>query len=54
MKNPKFEFDKFVEDIDKRENKYIKIKEAPETPQEKLLRRHRENYLHRMKWGKRK
>jgi hypothetical protein len=45
----KFEFDKFMNDIEKREKPISEIKEAPETPQEYLHRRYRENYRHRMK-----
>ena len=52
MKN--FEFDKFIKDIDKKEKPKREIKEAPETPQEKLLRRGRENYRHRVRWEKKR
>ena len=52
MKN--FEFDKFIKDIDKKEKPKREIKEAPETPQEKLLRRSRENYRHRVRWEKKR
>ena len=52
MKN--FQFDKFIQDIDKREKPKKEIKEAPETPQEKLLRRSRENYRHRVRWERKK
>ena len=45
----KFEFDKFMDDIEKREKPVNEIKKAPETPQEYLHRRYRENYRHRMK-----
>jgi len=50
----KFQFDKFMQDIAQREQPRNDIKEAPETPQEKLLRRHRENYRHRIRWAKKK
>tara|TARA_Y100000389_G_C17261220_1_gene413117 strand:- start:360 stop:518 length:159 start_codon:yes stop_codon:yes gene_type:complete len=49
-----FKFDKFMQDIDKKERSKKEIKEAPETPQEKLLRRGREDYRHRMRWEKKK
>jgi len=44
-----FDFSKFMQDITKKEKPVNDIKEAPETPQEKLFRRHREHYLHRMR-----
>ena len=49
-----FQFNKFIKDISKREKSKTEIKEAPETPQEKLTRRGRENYRHRIKWGLKK
>ena len=42
-----FDFSKFMQDIAKKEKPVNDIKE--ETPQEKLFRRHREHYLHRMR-----
>lgn len=45
-------FDKFIDDITKREASKKSIKEADETPQERLLRRSRENHLHKIKWSK--
>tara|TARA_R110002110_G_scaffold289617_1_gene504035 strand:- start:344 stop:502 length:159 start_codon:yes stop_codon:yes gene_type:complete len=49
-----FQFDKFIKDIKKKEKVKKDIKEAPETPQEQLLRRSRENYRHRVRWERKK
>jgi len=43
-----------MKDIDKREKPHNEIKEAPETPQEKLFRRHREDLHQRMKYTRTK
>jgi len=49
-----FKFDKFMKDITKREQPRNDIKEVPETPQEKLVQRQRENYRHLLKWNRKK
>ena len=49
-----FKFDKFMKDITKREQPRNDIKEVPETPQEKLVQRRRENYRHLLKWNRKK
>mgnify|MGYP003679454112 FL=1 len=49
-----FDFEKFMKDINKREKPHNEIQEAPETPQEKLFRQHRETLNQRIKWTRTK
>ena len=49
-----FKFDKFMKDIVKREKPRNDIKDVPESPQEKLVQRQRENYRHLLKWNRKK
>ena len=49
-KMKQFDFEKFMKDINNREKPHNEIQEAPETPQEKLFRQHRETLNQRIKW----
>lgn len=52
----KFDFDKFIVDLEMRQKRNAEHKkqflEEEETPQRKLLKRHREWTLEKFRWGK--